>query len=212
MGSYTRTYSFADGTTAYGSQCAFEYDALGSSVNNIVNAQISSGAAIADSKLAQITTPSKVSGAAITLLTSLPSGAGEIPVANLNTATQAEQETGTDITTLVTSGTQKYHPGTCKGWVNFNGTGTIAITQSYNVTSLTDNGVGDYSINWTTSFSAANYAVLVTGKRSAAGGGYGAIQSSTSIATGSVRIETWDNNGASTADHNPVCVAAFGDF
>lgn len=60
MGTYSRTYSLTDGTVAYGSQVAFELDALGSSVNNIVNAQISAGANIADTKLAQITTGQKV--------------------------------------------------------------------------------------------------------------------------------------------------------
>lgn len=65
MGAYTRTYSLTDGTTAYGSQVAFELDALGSSVNNIVNAQIANGAAIADSKLAQLTTASKVALSAL---------------------------------------------------------------------------------------------------------------------------------------------------
>jgi len=84
MGSYTRTYSLTDGTTAYGSQVAFELDALGSSVNNITNSQISSGAAITDSKLAQITTASKVSGAALTSLSSIPAGAGIIPSANIS--------------------------------------------------------------------------------------------------------------------------------
>jgi hypothetical protein len=54
----------------------------------VVNADIDAAAAIADSKLAQITTASKVSGAAITGLASLPSGAGVIPVANL-TSVQA---------------------------------------------------------------------------------------------------------------------------
>lgn len=66
MGTYTRSYSLTDGTTAYGSQVAAELDSLGNSVNNIVNAQISSGAAISDTKLAQITTASKVSSVAIT--------------------------------------------------------------------------------------------------------------------------------------------------
>lgn len=83
MGAYTQTYNFTDGTTAYGSQVAFEIAALGTSVNNIVNAQIASNAAIADSKLAQITTAGKISGAAITSLGSLPSGAGTVPNANI---------------------------------------------------------------------------------------------------------------------------------
>jgi hypothetical protein len=60
MGTYTRVYNFLNGSVAYGDHLTTELDALGSSCNNIVNAQISSGAAIADSKLAQITTGSKV--------------------------------------------------------------------------------------------------------------------------------------------------------
>jgi hypothetical protein len=44
-------------------------------------------------------------------------------------------------------------------WVNFNGTGTVAIRSSYNVSSITDNGTGDYTVNFTTALSDANYAV-----------------------------------------------------
>jgi hypothetical protein len=54
-----------------------------SSVINIGNADISASAAIAPSKLAQITTASKVSGAALTSLTSVPSAAGVLPIANI---------------------------------------------------------------------------------------------------------------------------------
>ena len=46
-----------------------------------------------------------------------------------------------------------------KAWVNFNGTGTVAIRASMNVSSITDNGAGDYTVNFTTAFSDANYAV-----------------------------------------------------
>ena len=46
-----------------------------------------------------------------------------------------------------------------KAWVNFNGTGTIATRDSFNVSSLTDNGGGDYSINFTNSFGNANYSM-----------------------------------------------------
>lgn len=50
-----------------------------------------------------------------------------------------------------------------RAWVNFNGTGTVAIRSSYNTSSITDNGVGDYSVNFTTAFSAAdNYTGLTT--------------------------------------------------
>jgi hypothetical protein len=44
-----------------------------------------------------------------------------------------------------------------KAWVNFNGTGTVAIKDSFNVSSITDNGTGDYDINFTSAFSDTNY-------------------------------------------------------
>jgi len=51
--------------------------------------------------------------------------------------------------------------GSAKAWVNFNGTGTVAIRASYNVSSITDNGTGDYTVNFTNAFADANYAVVV---------------------------------------------------
>jgi hypothetical protein len=50
----------------------------------------------------------------------------------------------------------------CRAWVNFNGTGTVAIRASGNVSSITDNGAGDYSINFATALPDANYAVTYT--------------------------------------------------
>jgi hypothetical protein len=47
-----------------------------------------------------------------------------------------------------------------KAWVNFNGTGTVAIRASYNVSSITDNGTGDYTVNFTNALTDANYCVL----------------------------------------------------
>jgi hypothetical protein len=46
-----------------------------------------------------------------------------------------------------------------QAWVNFNGTGTVAIRASNNVSSITDGGVGVYTVNFTTALSDANYAV-----------------------------------------------------
>jgi len=51
----------------------------------------------------------------------------------------------------------------CRAWVNFNGTGTVAIRASGNVSSITDNGIGDYTVNFTTAMQDVNYAVLGTG-------------------------------------------------
>lgn len=45
----------------------------------------------------------------------------------------------------------------CRAWVNFNGTGTVAIRASGNVSSITDNGVGDYTVNFTTAMPDANF-------------------------------------------------------
>jgi hypothetical protein len=46
----------------------------------------------------------------------------------------------------------------CKAWVNFNGTGTVAIRGSFNVSSITDNGTGNYTVNFTTALADANYS------------------------------------------------------
>ena len=46
----------------------------------------------------------------------------------------------------------------CRAWVNFNGSGTVAIRASGNVSSITDNGTGDYTVNFTTAMPDANYS------------------------------------------------------
>jgi hypothetical protein len=48
----------------------------------------------------------------------------------------------------------------CRAWVNFNGTGTVAIRASGNVSSITDNGVGAYTVNFTTAMVDANYSAV----------------------------------------------------
>jgi hypothetical protein len=55
-------------------------------------------------------------------------------------------------------GTAPIYP--CRAWVEFNGTGTIVIRASGNVSSITDNGAGDYTVNFTTSMSDANYSAV----------------------------------------------------
>jgi hypothetical protein len=52
----------------------------------------------------------------------------------------------------------------CRAWVNFNGTATVAIRASGNVSSITDNGVGDYTVNFTTAMPDANYAMSGSGE------------------------------------------------
>ena len=55
-----------------------------------------------------------------------------------------------------------------RAWVNFNGTGTVAIRASGNVTSITDNGVGDYTVNFTTAMPDTNYSFFGSSGQTAA--------------------------------------------
>jgi hypothetical protein len=76
------------------------------------------------------------------------------------------QNNGTNALT-VTSGNLQFNSGYgsvataygCRAWVNFNGTGTPAIRASGNVTSITDNNTGDYTVNITTAMPDVNYCV-----------------------------------------------------
>jgi len=60
-------------------------------------------------------------------------------------------------TWLKPDGTENYK---CRAWVNFNGTGTVTIRASGNVSSITDNGTGNYTVNFTTALPDANYSVI----------------------------------------------------
>jgi hypothetical protein len=61
------------------------------------------------------------------------------------------------VTALNATGTAPIYA--CRAWVNFNGTGTVAIRGSGNVSSITDNGTGNYTVNFTTSMADANYVM-----------------------------------------------------
>ena len=61
----------------------------------------------------------------------------------------------------------------CRAWVNFNGTGTVAIRASGNVTSITDNGTGNYTVNFTTAMTDANYSCLFSAGNDSGSSGNG---------------------------------------
>jgi len=96
-------------------------------------------------------------------------------------ASQAEQEAASSILVAVTPGRQQYHPSANKAWVTFTSVTTTAITGSYNVSSLTDNGVGDTTVNFTVAFSSANYA---------AGSASGNLSSALGAITLYIKIDT----------------------
>ena len=101
--------------------------------------------------------------------------------------------------------------GTAKAWVNFNGTGTVAIRQAFNVTSITDNGVGDYTVNFTNAMADANYSILATGQSST--GAYNVVQQnvSTTQTTSAVRLASLaqSNNTPTASDSAQVTAAVF---
>ena len=94
-----------------------------------------------------------------------------------------------------------------RAWVNFNGTGTVAINASGNVSSITDNGVGDYTVNFTTAMPDANYAVTQAYTPSSSATYVAQVSTMTS---GSVRMGSYLNysNGTSL-DQSMVSVAIF---
>ena len=82
----------------------------------------------------------------------------------------------------------------CRAWVNFNGTGTVAIRASGNVTSITDNGTGEYTVNFTTAMSDANYSVVYgSGEGAAASGARIACQSGNTTTTQRIAIRNLSN-------------------
>ena len=66
---------------------------------------------------------------------------------------------------VIPSGNTLYPAFDCRAWVNFNGTGTVAIRASGNVSSITDNNTGDYTVNFTTALADANYSAVGTSSR-----------------------------------------------
>lgn len=96
-----------------------------------------------------------------------------------------------------TNGTENYK---VRAWVTFNGTGTVAIRAAGNVSSITDNGGGDYTVNFTSALPDGNYCVLLTGDNSGASAFLPFIRTSSAVpAVGSVRIG-FANSAFSSAD------------
>ena len=96
-----------------------------------------------------------------------------------------------------------------RAWVNFNGTNTVAIRASGNVSSITDNGTGDYTVNFTTALADVNYVGVVTS------GDYGSVTRSTGGSTNatrltsSYRVVTLNASQSTLTDCDTVYVAIF---
>lgn len=95
----------------------------------------------------------------------------------------------------------------CRAFCNFNGTGTVAIRASFNVTSITDNGVGAYTVNMATAMPDANYSPTVNGGSGAGASASGLLFNSAPSTTAfSVGIL---NSAGSFTDREYVCVSVF---
>ena len=139
-------------------------------------------------------------------------------------ATAAEAVAGTDTTRPITPSTLRAglnSTGTApiyaaRAWVNFNGTGTVAIRASGNVSSITDNGNGDYTVNFTSAMPDANYSVALScamytpSSQIAMAAIYGNLNTGAiAKTTAGIRIRTGQPSTTSFDDNAEVNVAVF---
>lgn len=120
-------------------------------------------------------------------------------------ATPNEMETGTSNTLYTTPYNAKWERHTAKGWAKCNYAGVV--TESFNVTSVTDAGTGRATINWTAAFSAGTYCAVATAQASAA-----STVSTGISATTTTQCSFYCNTTGGTAfDTDSFSVVAFGD-
>lgn len=97
-----------------------------------------------------------------------------------------------------------------KAWINFDGTGTPSIRASLNVSSITDNGTGDYTVNITTALTDTNYAVVVS-----SGSFNSTVDSGRTLATPNIisttacEINTKNSSTGTLEDYNQNCLTIF---
>ena len=127
--------------------------------------------------------------------------------APLTAPTQAALEAETDEDTYVTPDLIRFSPGVAKAWINMTGTGTIAIRDSHNVSSIADRGTGFYSISFDNNLGNANYCAVSMGQDER----ILSIDTATTVPTaGRCDIESRLDNGQED-DQDRCCVLFFGD-
>ena len=131
-------------------------------------------------------------------------------VVNMDLASDAEVETGTEAAKAPSVLTMKSHDGVCKAWVNFNGIGTVAIRGSFNVSSITDNGVGAYTANYTNAMANVNYSCAMSAARADSATAQG-FDLAYNYLTTSISVGT-ENSTPASADFEIVSLAIFGQL
>ena len=103
--------------------------------------------------------------------------------------------------------------GSAKAWVNFDGSGTIATRDSLNVTSLTDNGTGDYTVNFSSAMVDDNYAFFGAGGSATADGRVLISQGLSQLSlAGSIRVASSNSTTAGLTDYPRVNVSVQGEL
>lgn len=109
---------------------------------------------------------------------------------------------------VIPGGSTLYPEYKCRAWVNFNGTGTVAIRASGNVSSITDNGTGDYTVNFSSSMPDANYATMMSTGNASSGATNMQLRDNTSAPTTSA-VRIFNNWNGAGYDQSIVAVAIF---
>lgn len=131
-------------------------------------------------------------------------------------ASQGDQGTsaspGSSTSKVVQPGVQQFHPSAAKFFDNLRGTGTIASRDSYNITSETDNGTGDYTFTIATDFSTSSYIVTTCGRSAAAGGdAMVVIHPGQSPTSGAIRMSNLQKGSDTMLDSDVMNIVGFGD-
>ena len=210
-----------------------DFDTEFSAVQTAINSKIDTGGVVASDIASNAITEAKIADNAITLAKMAHGTDGEIitydssgapATVGVGTSGQVLTSNGagsapsmqspaaagadTPLSNLSATGEQRV----CQAWVNFNGTGTVAIRDSYNVSSVTDNGTGDYIVNFTASMGNSNFSVAGMSE----GGGSTSAQSlelRNNQSSGYVEGRSFLIFATSgyPIDSNRVCVQVFGD-
>lgn len=127
-------------------------------------------------------------------------------------ASQTEMESASASNRIVTPDVQQSHPSSAKAWVQADTGG--GVTSSYNVTSITDNGAGDLTVNWDTDFSSSNYCAVASAKANPAGSAASTLVAqvyNTGFAAGTTRVGILRVSDGAGTDPNHTMVVAYGD-
>jgi len=126
-------------------------------------------------------------------------------------ASQAQMEAGSVTGAIVNPAVQQFHPSAAKIWLNFDpSSGTPTIQSSYNVTSITDNGVGNYGVVIANNFSLAYQCIVLSAGLS----GYRCasdLATKTSIGVGSFSVITSNQTSGALIDASVATAVGYGD-